>query len=106
MVYLIEHKNDKGTPKSSAIVSAFFAPHALDIYQFIVDIEDDDVVNIVELGEGFIDKPIYIEINRFNEFVNYSLKKIEPSKKGNCIKTFIVTDEILNVYKITKNTII
>lgn len=106
MVYLIEHKDKKGNPKTSAIVSAFFSPHALDMYEFVVKIEEEDIVEVYELGEGFVDRPVYIEVNRFDEFLGYSLEAISPSKKGNEIREIIVTDTITNVYKITNNTIL
>ena len=73
MLFLIEHKDKKENPKTSAIVSAFFEPHARDIYEFIVKIEEEDIVNIYELGEDFVDRPVYIEVNRFDEFLGYSL---------------------------------
>lgn len=103
MIYLIEHKDLKGKPKSAAIISAFFAPHAMDIYEFIVDIEENDICNIEEIGEGFIEKTIYIEVNRFNEYLRYSLEKISP-KIGTEIKEFVVSDTITNIYQITNNT--
>ena len=86
MLFLIEHKDKRENPKTSAIVSAFFEPHARDIYEFIVKIEEEDIVNIYELGEEFVDRPVYIEVNRFDEFFGYSLTEIAPSKKGNKIK--------------------
>ena len=38
------------------------------------------------MGEDFVDRPVYIEVNRFDEFLGYSLTEIAPSKKGNKIK--------------------
>lgn len=106
MLFLIEHKDKKENPKTSAIVSAFFEPHARDIYEFIVKIEEEDIVNIYELGEDFVDRPVYIEVNRFDEFLGYSLTEIAPSKKGNKIKKVMVTDTITNIYKLTNNTVL
>lgn len=106
MLFLIEHKDKKENPKTSAIVSAFFEPHARDIYEFIVKIEEEDIVNVYELGEDFVDRPVYIEVNRFDEFLDYSLTEIAPSKKGNKIKKVMVTDTITNVYKLTNNTVL
>ena len=101
MLYLIEHKSKKNIPKSAAIVSAFFQEHARDIYEFIVYIAEDDIVNIVEIAEDVIDMTIYVEINRYNEFVSMSREKLKPTQKGGIIKEIIVSDSITNLYQLT-----
>lgn len=104
MVYFIEHKNFKGVPKSAAFVSAFFDAHARDIYEFIVKILDEDIVTVTEVPDiGEAGSTMYVEINRFDEFVKYSPEWFEP-KKGGQIKEIFVEDQITNVYQITKNT--
>lgn len=103
MLYLIEHKDYRNVPKSAAIISAFFDVHARDIYEFVVKILDDDIVNITEIGEGLINETIYVEINRFDEFVAFSREYFEPHKRGK-IKEIVVSDSITDLYQITKNT--
>lgn len=102
MVYLLEHKDKDNNPKSSAFVSAFFDAHARDIYEFIVDIKEEDTVNITEVGEGITDLTVYVEINRFDEFVGFSRKPKTPAK-GGTVKEFVINDSITDVEIITNN---
>lgn len=104
MLFLVEQKNKRGVPISSAVVGAYWEPHAQDIYGFKMHVDEDDQITVTPLIKDARKASFYVETNRFGEFVRGSFEKITPSRAGHSVKCLTVDDEITNYYQLTKNT--
>lgn len=104
MLFLVEQKNKRGIPISSAIVGAYWEPHAADIYGFKMHVAADDQITVTPL-KSKNRTSFYVEVNRFGEFVRGSFDRIDPSRAGHSVKSVVVSDEITNYYQLTKNTV-